>query len=342
VSTNQKKTSSKKSSDKKKSTLPESKSESKKAKVKTTAIYQVKSKSATGKKQVKNKTNKTMNKPVTTKDKKNSTKSNKKVKSNKSSTLKKGKKSENVVLIDDGKQTLRVEKLQKKYGRRLVVKDVSFQITQGEVVGLLGPNGAGKTTSFYMTVGLVKQTGGKIFLSDKEITDLPMYVRARSGIGYLAQEPSIFRKLTVRQNIESILQIRKLSLSEIKSITDNLLSEFDVMHVQNQFGMTLSGGERRRVEIARTLASNPKFILLDEPFAGVDPIAVGEIQRIISHLKERNLGILITDHNVRETLSITDRAYIMHDGNVLIEGDAKTLINNPKAREIYLGENFKL
>ncbi|MES0489164.1 MAG: LPS export ABC transporter ATP-binding protein [Leptospirales bacterium] len=237
---------------------------------------------------------------------------------------------------------LRVEGLKKRYGKRMVVKGVSFQIAQGEVVGLLGPNGAGKTTSFYMTMGLVKQTEGKIFLGAHEITELPMYKRAREGIGYLAQEPSIFRKLTVRQNIESIFELRKLDKTEIKTRTDHLLKEFDITHVQGQFGMTLSGGERRRAEIARTLASDPKFILLDEPFAGVDPIAVREIQRIITHLKEKNLGILITDHNVRETLSITDRAYIMFDGEVLIEGTADKLIRDKKAKEIYLGEDFKL
>jgi len=237
---------------------------------------------------------------------------------------------------------LRVEGLKKRYGKRTVVKDVSFQIAQGEVVGLLGPNGAGKTTSFYMTMGLVKQTDGKIFLGTNEITELPMYKRARQGIGYLAQEPSIFRKLTVRQNIESIFELRKMDKSEMKKRTDELLKEFDLGHVQGQFGMTLSGGERRRAEIARTLASDPKFILLDEPFAGVDPIAVREIQRIITHLKEKNLGILITDHNVRETLSITDRAYIMFDGQVLIEGTADKLIRDKKAKEIYLGEDFKL
>jgi lipopolysaccharide export system ATP-binding protein len=237
---------------------------------------------------------------------------------------------------------LRTEDLVKKYGKRTVVKGVSFQIAQGEVVGLLGPNGAGKTTSFYMTMGIVRQSSGKIFLGNHDISYSPMYERARYGIGYLAQEPSIFRKLTVRQNIESILEIRKLAKPEIKEITKRLLQEFEIIHVENQLGMTLSGGERRRAEIARTLASDPKFILLDEPFAGVDPIAVKEIQKIISKLKERNLGILITDHNVRETLKITDRAYIMYDGQVLKEGSAEELINDPKAREIYLGDDFKL
>lgn len=240
------------------------------------------------------------------------------------------------------KLVLRVENLKKRYGKRTVVNDVSFQITQGEVVGLLGPNGAGKTTSFYMTMGLVRQTKGKVFLGNLDISNMPMYQRARHGIGYLPQEESIFRKLTVRENIESILEIRKFSKSEIKTRTDQLLKEFEVTHVQNQKGMTLSGGERRRVEIARCLASDPKFILLDEPFAGVDPIAVKEIQRIIGNLKEKNLGILITDHNVRETLKITNRAYIMFGGEVLIEGTASKLIKDKKAREIYLGNDFQL
>jgi len=237
---------------------------------------------------------------------------------------------------------LSVKKLKKKYGRRFVVKDVSFHVKQGEVVGLLGPNGAGKTTSFYMTMGLIKPTEGNIFFDNEDISTFPMYLRARKGLGYLAQEPSIFRKLTVRENIESILEIRGLSRDVIKKRTDELLAEFELRHVQGQPGMTLSGGERRRAEIARTLASDPKFILLDEPFAGVDPIAVREIQTIISYLKNKGLGILITDHNVRETLSITDRAYIMYDGKVLIEGTASELIKNPKARKIYLGEDFKL
>jgi len=241
-----------------------------------------------------------------------------------------------------GNLTLRVEHLQKKYGKRLVVKDISFQIAQGEVIGLLGPNGAGKTTSFYMTMGLITQTDGKVFLGEQDISTMPMHERARSGIGYLAQEPSIFRKLTVRENVESILEIRKLSKADIKSTTDRLLKELEITHVQDQPGMTLSGGERRRAEIARTLASDPKFILLDEPFAGVDPIAVKEIQKVIAQLKAKNLGILITDHNVRETLKITDRAYIMYDGQVLIEGDAEKLIRNKKARQIYLGDDFTL
>ncbi len=242
----------------------------------------------------------------------------------------------------EGDLILRTEGIIKRYGKRTVVKGNSFDIRQGEVVGLLGPNGAGKTTSFYMVVGLVQPTEGKIFLGDADITDLPMYKRARKGIGYLAQEPSIFRKLSVRKNIEAILEIRGFKKDDIKRRTDQLLEQLDLNHVENQLGLTLSGGERRRAEIARTLAGDPKFVLLDEPFAGVDPIAVSEIQKIIAHLKQMNLGILITDHNVRETLQITDRAYIMFQGEILIEGTAPELINDPKAKEIYLGENFQM
>lgn len=237
---------------------------------------------------------------------------------------------------------LRAEGLIRRYGKRTVVNGVSFNIKRGEVVGLLGPNGAGKTTSFYMTVGLVRPTGGQIFLDDLDVTSMPMYRRARRGIGYLAQEPSIFRTLTVRQNIEAIYEIRKFPRDKIKSETDRLLGELEIAHVQHQQGITLSGGERRRAEIARALASDPSFLLLDEPFAGVDPIAVKDIQTVIGHLKQRNLGILITDHNVRETLKITDRAYIMFQGQVLVEGTAKKLIKDKKAREIYLGDDFNL
>lgn len=237
---------------------------------------------------------------------------------------------------------LKVENLVKRYGKRTVVNGVSFQVQQGEVVGLLGSNGAGKTTSFYMTVGLVNPTSGNIFLKEKEITHTPMYKRARMGIGYLAQEASIFRKLTVRQNIESILQIRKLTKSKIQEQADRLLKELEISHIQNQYGITLSGGERRRAEIARALASEPKFILLDEPFAGVDPIAVKDIQTVITHLKNRNIGILITDHNVRETLKITDRSYIVKEGQILIEGDTDTLIHSKTVQESYLGHGFKM
>lgn len=240
------------------------------------------------------------------------------------------------------KIVLSAQDLVKRYGKKNVVNGVSFSISQGETVGLLGPNGAGKTTSFYMTMGLVRQTQGKIFLGNEDISYMPMYKRARKGLGYLAQEASIFRKLTVRQNIEAILEIRKHDKETIQQRTDQLLKELEIAHVQHQLGMTLSGGERRRAEIARTLATDPKFILLDEPFAGVDPIAVKEIQKIVEQLKQKNLGILITDHNVRETLKITDRAYIMFEGKVLIEGPARELIKDRRAREIYLGEDFKL
>lgn len=238
--------------------------------------------------------------------------------------------------------TLEVKDLVKVYGKRTVVRGVSFNVRQGEVVGILGPNGAGKTTSFYMTVGLVKQSGGQVFLGGEELTKMPMYLRARRGIGYLAQEASIFRTLSVRKNIEAIFELRGLNKEEIRTRTDGLLKELEIEHVQNQNGITLSGGERRRAEIARALASDPKFLLLDEPFAGVDPIAVKEIQRVVWQLQERGLGILITDHNVRETLKLTDRAYIIFQGQVLIEGTADVLIQDKKAREIYLGEDFKI
>lgn len=239
-------------------------------------------------------------------------------------------------------EILKVVNLVKRYGNRTVVNGISFQVQQGEVVGLLGSNGAGKTTSFYMTVGLVNPTDGNIFLQEKDITRVPMYKRARMGIGYLAQEASIFRKLTVRQNIESILQVRKLSKNEIKKQTDRLLKELEIVHIQNQNGITLSGGERRRAEIARALASEPKFILLDEPFAGVDPIAVKDIQTVVVHLKKRNIGILITDHNVRETLKITDRSYIVKEGKIFTEGDTESLINNQLVKDNYLGADFKM
>jgi len=244
--------------------------------------------------------------------------------------------------MKEGKLTLTAQNLKKTYGKREVVRNVSYQITQGEIVGILGPNGAGKTTSFYMTVGLVKPNSGSITLGNQNITKLPMYKRARLGLGYLAQEASIFRKLSVRQNIEAILEIRDLTKEEINNKTNELLDDLELHHVAGNKGYALSGGERRRAEIARTLASDPKFVLLDEPFAGVDPIAVKDIQAIIEKLRERNLGILITDHNVRETLKITDRSYIMFQGEVLLEGDAQTLINDKKAKEIYLGEDFKI
>ena len=236
----------------------------------------------------------------------------------------------------------RMENLVKIYHRRKVVDNVSFYIKQKEIVGLLGPNGAGKTTSFYMAVGLIKPDYGKVFINDRDVTILPMFKKAREGIGYLAQEPSIFRKLTVRQNIEAVLEMHLKDKKIIKEKTDILIEELNLKKVQDQKGYTLSGGERRRCEIARALATDPDFILLDEPFAGVDPIAVKDIQNLIFHLRERGLGILITDHNVRETLKITDRAYIMYSGQILKSGSAKELVEDPKIKEIYLGEDFSL
>ncbi len=238
--------------------------------------------------------------------------------------------------------TLEARNLVKQYGKRTVVRGVSYNVKQGEVVGILGPNGAGKTTSFYMTIGLVRQSGGEVFLGGEDLTNMPMYMRARRGIGYLAQEASIFRTLSVRKNIEAILELRGFDKEEIRQRTDKLLKELEIEHVQQQNGITLSGGERRRAEIARSLASEPKFLLLDEPFAGVDPIAVKEIQRVVWQLQDRGLGILITDHNVRETLKLTDRAYIIFQGQVLIEGTADVVIKDKKAREIYLGDDFKI
>lgn len=238
--------------------------------------------------------------------------------------------------------TLRAEHLFKKYKSRTVVNDVSVHVEQGEIVGLLGPNGAGKTTSFYMIVGLIKPNEGKIFLEDEEITDLPMYQRAKKGIGYLAQEASVFRKLTVEENILAVLEMRDYSKQERRERTDMLIEEFSLQKVRKNLGMSLSGGERRRTEIARALAVDPKFVLLDEPFAGVDPIAVEEIQSIVARLKNKNIGILITDHNVDETLSITDRAYLMVDGKLFKAGTAEELANDPLVRKVYLGQNFKL
>ncbi|PJZ69530.1 LPS export ABC transporter ATP-binding protein [Leptospira perolatii] len=236
----------------------------------------------------------------------------------------------------------RMENLVKVYNKRKVVDGVSFDIRKGEVVGLLGPNGAGKTTSFYMSVGFVRPDSGHVFIDGEDVTDFPMHTRARLGVGYLAQEASIFRKLTVAENLESILETMKLPRAEIIQRRDELLLELQIMRVANQKGYTLSGGERRRCEIARALVTNPDFILLDEPFAGVDPIAVKDIQTVINSLKKKGLGILITDHNVRETLKITDRAYIMHSGRILIAGTPKELVNDPEAKRMYLGEDFKL
>lgn len=237
---------------------------------------------------------------------------------------------------------LRAENLYKKYKTRTVVNDVSVQVSQGEIVGLLGPNGAGKTTSFYMIVGLIKPNEGHIYLDTEEITSLPMYQRARKGLGYLAQEASVFRKLTVEENIMSVLEMRDFTLQERKQKVDELIEEFSLHKVRKNLGMSLSGGERRRTEIARALAVDPKFVLLDEPFAGVDPIAVEEIQTIVAKLKNKNIGILITDHNVDETLSITDRAYLMVDGKLFKSGTAEELANDPQVRKVYLGQNFEL
>ncbi len=239
---------------------------------------------------------------------------------------------------------LRTENLIKKYGQRLVNNNVSYQVEQGEIVGLLGPNGAGKTTSFYMAVGLVKPNSGKIFLDDEDITDLPMYKRARLGLGYLAQEASVFRDLTVEENVIGVLELAKskMTKAEIREKTDSLLEEFSLTHVRKSKGIVLSGGERRRTEIARALAVDPKFILLDEPFAGVDPIAVEEIQGIVAKLKHRNIGILITDHNVNETLSITDRAYLLFEGKILKQGTAEELAADEMVRRVYLGQHFEL
>ena len=237
---------------------------------------------------------------------------------------------------------LHAEGLLKTYKKRTVVNHVSIEVGQGEIVGLLGPNGAGKTTSFYMIVGLIKPNDGKIFLDGKEITDLPMYQRARLGIGYLAQEASVFRKLSVEENILAPLEMRNIPKEERKQKVEQLLEEFSLTHVRKSLGGVLSGGERRRTEIARALAVDPKFVLLDEPFAGVDPIAVEEIQSIVSKLKSKNIGILITDHNVDETLSITDRAYLMVEGKLFKKGTAEELASDPMVRKVYLGQNFQL
>jgi len=237
---------------------------------------------------------------------------------------------------------LRAENLVKKYKKRTVVNDVTVEVEQGEIVGLLGPNGAGKTTSFYMIVGLIKPNAGNIFLENENITQLPMYQRAKLGIGYLAQEASVFRKLTVEENILAPLEMRDMSSQSRKEKVEQLLEEFSLTHVRKNLGIVLSGGERRRTEIARALAVDPKFVLLDEPFAGVDPIAVEEIQSIVAKLKKKNIGILITDHNVDETLSITDRAYLMVDGKLFRSGSSEELANDPMVRKVYLGQNFQL
>lgn len=237
---------------------------------------------------------------------------------------------------------LRSDNLIKVYGRRHVVKGVSINVNQGEIVGLLGPNGAGKTTTFYMVVGFIQPNEGKVYLNDEEITTLPMYKRAQKGIGYLPQEPSVFRKLTVEDNVKAVLEMTPLSKAEQKDKLEELIDEFNLHKVRKSRGDTLSGGERRRTEIARALATDPTFILLDEPFAGIDPIAVEDIQYIVAKLKTRNIGILITDHNVQETLSITDRAYLMFEGNILKAGTAEELAADEMVRKVYLGQNFEL
>lgn len=237
---------------------------------------------------------------------------------------------------------LRAENIEKSYKGRKVVKSISISVKQGEIVGLLGPNGAGKTTSFYMIVGLIKPQLGRILLDDIDITSFPMYKRAQNGIGYLAQEASVFRKLSVEDNILSVLQLSKLSKKEQKEKTDALLEEFGLTHIRKSRGDLLSGGERRRTEIARALATNPKFVLLDEPFAGVDPVAVEDIQKIVAHLKKKNIGILITDHNVQETLAITDKTFLMFEGSILKAGTPEELAKDEMVRKVYLGKNFEL
>lgn len=237
---------------------------------------------------------------------------------------------------------IHTENLVKQYGKRIVVNNVSFEVSQGEIVGLLGPNGAGKTTSFYQVVGLVKPDSGKVYLDDEDITKLPMYKRANKGIGYLPQEASIFRKLSVEDNISSVLEMTKLTRAEQQHKLEELLEEFRLTHVRKSNGDVLSGGERRRTEIARALAVNPRFILLDEPFAGIDPIAVEDIQSIVATLKYKNIGILITDHNVQETLSITDRAYLLFEGKILKAGTAEELAADEQVRKVYLGQHFEL
>jgi len=237
---------------------------------------------------------------------------------------------------------LRTDTIVKKYRKRTVVNQVSVELKQGEIVGLLGPNGAGKTTSFYIIVGLIKPLAGKVYLDDIDITNEPMYKRAQRGISYLPQEASVFRKLSVEDNIKAILEFTGLPKDKQKERLETLLDEFGLQHVRKSEGITLSGGERRRCEIARCLAVDPKFILLDEPFAGIDPIAVEDIQNIVSRLKEKNIGVLITDHNVHETLTITDRAYLLFEGSILRAGTARELADDPHVRKVYLGENFEL
>jgi lipopolysaccharide export system ATP-binding protein len=237
---------------------------------------------------------------------------------------------------------LRSEGLVKRYKKRTVVNEVTVQVRQGEIVGLLGPNGAGKTTTFYMIVGMIRPNAGRVFLDDVDLTTMPMYRRARMGIGYLPQEASIFRRLTVRENIMAVLEMSGLSRKDQEAKSERLLMDFGLTHIARSKGYVLSGGERRRTEIARALALDPKFMLLDEPFAGIDPIAVEEIMKIVTKLKEKNIGVLITDHNVHETLSITDHSYLLFEGRILKSGTADFLANDPEARKLYLGEKFKL
>ncbi len=242
----------------------------------------------------------------------------------------------------DAPSVLRAEGLVRSFKKRRVVNEVDLRVTQGEVVGLLGPNGAGKTTTFYMIVGLLKADAGRVTLDDSDVTNWPMYRRARAGIGYLPQEPSIFQKLTVEQNVLAVLETLKISRQERHARLEELLDELSIKHLRKSRAYSLSGGERRRLEITRALVTRPKFLLLDEPFTGVDPIAIDDIQRIVRDLRNKGLGVLITDHNVRETLSITDRAYLLFEGQILIEGAAEQLVNDPEARELYLGKDFRL
>tara|TARA_B100001146_G_scaffold45670_1_gene39190 strand:- start:193 stop:921 length:729 start_codon:yes stop_codon:yes gene_type:complete len=239
-------------------------------------------------------------------------------------------------------KVLKTENLKKSYSEKTVVDEININLKKGEIVGLLGPNGAGKTTTFYMITGMIRPSSGKIFFDDKNITNTPMYQRARMGIGYLAQEPSIFAKLTVENNLRIVLENILPSVQEQTELIDKLLVQFNIDHLRGNLGGSLSGGERRRVEICRTLALKPDFILLDEPFAGIDPIAVEDIQQVVTSLKEQNIGVLITDHNVRETLSITDRSYLLYSGKILKSGDAETLANDEEVRKLYLGKKFRL
>ncbi len=241
-----------------------------------------------------------------------------------------------------GNDLLKGELLRKNYGKRAVVKDVTLEVAKGEIVGLMGPNGAGKTTVFYMLTGMIRPTAGRVFLGGQDVTRMPMYQRARHGLGYLSQEPSVFTRLSVEDNLRLVLQMSKLSAQEQTERLEKLLEELRISHIRKNLAMTLSGGERRRTEIARSLVMDPDFILLDEPFAGVDPIAVEEIQRIVVQLRERNIGVLITDHNVRETLSITDRAYLLYNGKLMKSGTAEELAADEETRRLYLGKSFKL